>query len=77
MTDRNLLADVRAHMIKNGLLVLALLVAAILTAILTHRRTVLRPLDRLLAAIESTARGPRDRVDWQSDDEIGLSLIHI
>ena len=49
MTDRNLLADVRAHMIKNGLLVLALLVAAILTAILTHRRTVLRPLDRLLA----------------------------
>ncbi len=71
MTDRNLLADVRAHMITNGLLVLALLVAAILTAILTHRRTVLRPLDRLLAAIESTARGPRDRVDWQSDDEIG------
>ncbi len=49
-----------------------LLLAVIVAALIANRRTVGRPLERLLAGIQSIeAGGARKAVDWQSHDEMG------
>jgi diguanylate cyclase (GGDEF)-like protein/PAS domain S-box-containing protein len=47
--------------------------AIFLTAVLANRQMVMRPLNRLTAAIEATRRsGTRQSVDWFSEDEMGV-----
>ena len=51
--------------------ILVMLGGFILTLHLTVRRLVKQPLDRLLAAMARVERKDWQKVDWQSDDEIG------
>lgn len=61
---------------KDELIVFAILVVAVAivfaSALIGNRITVIRPLMRLMGAIEATRRhGSRQQVDWTSDDEMG------
>jgi diguanylate cyclase (GGDEF)-like protein/PAS domain S-box-containing protein len=73
ITPRSMFADER----RNDFAFIAIFATAILaifiSAIIGSRLMVMRPLQRLTAAIEATRRlGSRHHVDWVSDDEMGM-----
>ena len=73
ISPRSMFAEDR----RNDFVFIAIFVAAVLaifvTAIIGNRQMVMRPLQKLTAAIEATRRlGSRHHVDWVSDDEMGM-----
>ncbi|WNJ99209.1 ATP-binding protein [Thalassospiraceae bacterium LMO-JJ14] len=71
MTDRYALQKIKTQLFFHILLGLALLAAALFASIFAYRRTVGRPLDKLMSSINETKGGTLGRVDWESNDEIG------
>ncbi|MBO6521378.1 MAG: HAMP domain-containing protein [Rhodospirillales bacterium] len=71
MTDRHLRNDIHNRLIEHTFLGIALLVTALGASVFAHRRTVVKPLGKLLSAINESRGNALEKVDWQSDDEIG------
>lgn len=71
MTDRYALQEIRTQLIHHIILGLILLVSALFASVFAHRRTVVRPLGKLLSAINNSRGNALEKVDWKSDDEIG------
>ena len=72
LTDRRLLVEMRERLIFELAAGLALLLAAVISANLAHRRTVEMPLVRLSTAIQEARGGePRETVEWRTADEMG------
>ncbi|KQS72515.1 diguanylate cyclase [Rhizobium sp. Leaf371] len=88
-TGRKVLGTVELHVRSSGLfarfgtdelVIFSILIVAIavvfIAAIVGNRITVIRPLLRLTAAIEmSRLFGSRQRVEWESDDEMGALVL--
>ena len=71
MTDRNLREEIRDQLIEHTVLGVMLLAAALAASVFAHRRTVTKPLGKLVSAINESRGDALEKVDWQSDDEIG------
>jgi len=71
MTERNVIQAIHTQLLNHLLLGLALLAAALFASIFAHRRTVVKPLGKLLSAIQESHGGSHGRVAWESEDEIG------
>ncbi len=71
MTDRYVREDIRTQLVQHIVLGLILLAAALGASVFAHRRTVVRPLGKLVSAINESRGNALEKVDWQSDDEIG------
>lgn len=72
ITPRSMFADERRNDFAFIAIFAAAILAIFLTAIMGNRLMVMRPLQRLTAAIDATRRlGSRHHVDWVSDDEMG------
>lgn len=71
MTDRHLRNHIRIQLIEHTILGIVLLIAALSASIYAHRKTVTKPLGKLVSAINESRGDALEKVDWQSDDEIG------
>lgn len=71
MTDRHVREEIRGRLIEHMILGIALLAAALGASVFAHRRTVVKPLGKLLSAINESRGNALEKVDWQSEDEIG------
>lgn len=71
MTDRHLRDDIRTRLVEHTLLGIVLLIAALSASVFAHRKTVTKPLGKLVSAINESRGDALEKVDWQSDDEIG------
>lgn len=71
MTDRILRDEIKDQLIEHILLGIVLLIAAVSASVFAHRRTVTKPLGKLVSAINESRGNALEKVDWQSDDEIG------
>ncbi len=75
LTDANVRAQSQTRIIRNVLLVAAVLIAVIASALIANWKTMGLPMERLLGAINQTRLGrQRQKVNWQSDDEIGTVI---
>jgi diguanylate cyclase (GGDEF)-like protein/PAS domain S-box-containing protein len=73
ITPRSMFADDRRNDFAFIAIFAAAILAIVVTAIIGSRLMVMRPLQRLTAAIDATRRlGSRHHVDWVSDDEMGM-----
>ncbi len=71
-THARLHARARDQIVLAGTLGIIVALGASLSAMLAFRRTVIRPVDSLLSAIERSERGEaRQPVEWRSRDEMG------
>ena len=73
ITRRSMFADERRNDFAFIAIFAAAILAIVIASIIGSRLMVMRPLQRLTAAIEATRRlGSRHHVDWVSDDEMGM-----
>ncbi|WP_419904685.1 PAS-domain containing protein [Kiloniella sp.] len=72
-TDKNLLAETYFRIATVVILAIVLILTLVATNIFAHQRYVGTPLRRMLALIQSSSSKVRgQRVQWSSDDEIGV-----
>jgi len=72
-TDEHLLAATYHRAIVETLLTIILVCIFVVTNMMVYKRLIGIPLDRVLAVIQSVSRTTRgQRVNWSSDDEIGI-----
>jgi signal transduction histidine kinase/DNA-binding response OmpR family regulator len=73
LVDSQAQADAQSRLILTVGLATFLLAAVVISALIANRRTIGRPLERLLASIHRTQEGgEREPVDWDTQDEIGV-----
>lgn len=76
LSDRVLVEKAKERLTLVGVLAAILLTSIIAATILANRRIIGRPVNLLLESInQSRGSGPRKRVDWTSNDEIGTVAV--
>ncbi|MFK8035508.1 MAG: response regulator [Hyphomicrobiales bacterium] len=76
LSDKVLVAKAKERLTLVGVLAAILLTSIIAATILANRRIIGRPVNLLLESInQSQGSGPRKRVDWTSNDEIGTVAV--
>ena len=70
-TDARVVSEFESRLVRNAVLLMLLLVAAIVSAMVAFRRTIGAPLSRLIDALESDDERADERLEWPVNDEIG------
>jgi methyl-accepting chemotaxis protein len=74
-TDAQLRDETQRRLVLDGVLVMCLFTAVVVSSVIAHRRTVGIPLARLLSAIHAARQGkPYERVEWKRTDEVGMVI---